>query len=70
MIVSIGGSKRLVVGGFVGVNEQNRKLAQVVVGVGGKKISVGDGQAGNARGKSYLLRNILLRTRLFILERR
>ena len=38
MIVSIGGSKRLVVGGFVGVNEQNRKLAQVVVGVGGKKL--------------------------------
>lgn len=38
MIVSIGGSKRLVVGGFVGVSGQNRKLTQVVAGVGGKKL--------------------------------
>ncbi len=38
MIVSIGGGKRLVVGGFVGVSGQNRKLTQVVAGVGGKKL--------------------------------
>jgi hypothetical protein len=38
MIVCIGGSKRLVVGGFVGVNGQNRKLIQVVAGVGGNRL--------------------------------
>ncbi len=38
MIVSIGGSKRLVVDGFVGVGGQNRKLTQVIAGVGGKRL--------------------------------